>query len=98
MLSLAEGDLASMEAALKVLVKPVTMKRRELEESGNSLSLICSVAVVYAKLAWYHGFHVRPDSPLIPEQWLPITPLASYDDHFEFLAATDDRLPELPAA
>lgn len=92
-LALAGGDAAGMEQALNDLVQPALMKRRQDEERGDTQGLICTVAVVYAKIAWRHGFPINLDSPWIPRAWLPVSPLATYEDMFDFLSHTDASMP-----
>lgn len=92
-IALAAGDVPSMEAALTELVDPKLMRRRSREESGFTQNLICTAAVVYAKIAWWHGCHVEVVSPWVPEEWLPIAPLMDYEDPFTFMAQLDDSMP-----
>ena len=56
-------------------------------EGGYTADLICTPAVIYSKLAWRHGYEIVVDSPYIPKEWLPITPLDTYEDPFEFMKA-----------
>lgn len=92
-LSLTEGDVGGMESALAELVEPKLMRRRQREEGGYSQHLICTFAIVYAKIAWRHGFQVNVDSPFVPKEWLPIAPLPKYEDVFAFMAKSDDSIP-----
>jgi hypothetical protein len=92
-LALANGDVDGMEAALAELVEPKLMRRRRGEEGGYSQHFICTFAIVYAKIAWRHGFQVKVDSPWVPKEWLPIAPLPKYEDVFAFLAQSDDSMP-----
>ena len=84
-LALSNGDIAGMEAALQKLVEPGSIRARANFESGFTKELISSFAVIYAKIAWLHGFEVKVDTPYIPKEWLPITPLDRYDNHYAFL-------------
>jgi hypothetical protein len=92
-LALTEGDVGGMESALAELVEPKLMRRRQREEGGYSQHLICTFAIVYAKIAWRHGFQVNVDSPFVPKEWLPIAPLPKYEDVFAFMAKSDDSIP-----
>lgn len=92
-LALAEGDCAGMEQALNELVQPALMKRRQDEERGDTQGLICTVAVVYARIASHHGFSLDLDTPWIPREWLPVAPLANYEDTFDFLTHANDSMP-----
>jgi hypothetical protein len=74
-----------MTEVCQTLVTPKMLKSRINDDSGYMADLICTAAVIYAKIAWYHGFEVHPASPYIPEEWLPTTPLVQYDDHYNFL-------------
>ena len=92
-LALANGDVDGMQSALAQLVEPKLMKRRRQEESGYSQDLICTFAIVYAKIAWRHGFQVNIDSPFVPKEWLPIAPLPKYEEAFAFMAESDESIP-----
>lgn len=92
-LALAQGNLEGMESALAELVEPKLMKRRRQEEGGYTQHFICTFAIVYAKIAWRHGFQVSIESPWVPKEWLPIAPLPKYEDAFAFMAESDDSMP-----
>lgn len=92
-LALADGDVEGMESALAELVEPKLMKRRRQEEGGYTQHFICTFAIVYAKIAWRHGFQVSIQSPWVPKEWLPIAPLPKYEDAFAFMAESDDSMP-----
>jgi hypothetical protein len=85
-LALALGDIPAMEDAIRQIVAPRAVSARSNDESGFTADLISTPAVIYAKIAWRHGYHVTIDSPFLPQQWLPIAPLDSYADHYTFLA------------
>ncbi|WP_175948506.1 Imm49 family immunity protein [Burkholderia pyrrocinia] len=85
-LALARHDVPGMEAVLQKLVSPKTAKARNVEpEFGFTEKLIGTHAVIYAKIAWRHGFEVKVDTPWIPQEWLPIAPLAHYTDPYNFM-------------
>ena len=83
--ALAHGDVENMQRALKELVSPRMLHRRSNDESGYTDDLISTPAVIYAKIAWWHGFRIVVDTPYLPAEWLPMDPLAHYDAHYEFL-------------
>jgi hypothetical protein len=85
-LALARQDKLAMEGALRALVSPRAVKGRADDDSGYAADLISTAGVVYAKIAWLHGHEVQLDSPYIPAEWLPNTPLEHYDNHYSFLA------------
>lgn len=85
-LALAEGDLAEMEAALAAIASPKIVRARHDDESGFTDDLIFTPAVIYAKIAWWHGHEVSVPTGLIPSEWLPMTPLAQYRSGYPFLA------------
>jgi hypothetical protein len=84
-LALADHDVARMEAAIAAVAEPRAVRGRANDESGFTESLISSYAVIYAKIAWFHGFKLKVDSPLVPGAWLPIKPLSHYDLRYKFL-------------
>lgn len=84
-IALANGDIAGMEATLMELTSPSSIKKRLSSESGYSEGLISTYGVIYAKIAWRHGYEVRVDTPYIPVEWLPVTPLTNYNPIYSFL-------------
>jgi len=84
-IALAEGDISKMETVLRELTTPASIKRRFDSENGYSEGLISTFGVIYAKIAWRHGYQVAIDTPYIPAEWLPVKPLAHYDAHYDFL-------------
>jgi hypothetical protein len=84
-LALARGDVGKMEDVLRQIVEPKAIRSRNDDESGYTADLISTYAVMYAKIAWRHGYQVKVDSPYIPAEWLPIEPLEYYDAHYDFL-------------
>jgi hypothetical protein len=83
--ALARRDMGAMTEVLKSLVTPKMIRARANDDSGYAEGLISTAAVIYAKIAWYHGYEVRVDSPYIPSEWLPMEPLDRYDDRYSFL-------------
>lgn len=61
------------------------MRSRINDDSGYAADLISTEAVIYAKIAWFHGYEVRVDSPYIPTEWLSVEPLAKYNCSYSFL-------------
>lgn len=88
-LALADGDMTGMEAALSEIVSPKGIRGRYNVESGFTQDLISTDAVVYAKIAWRHGYEVKVDPPYVPTEWLPVKPLASYEYPFPFVKELD---------
>jgi hypothetical protein len=84
-LALARRDVGTMTEALYKLVTPKLVKARNNDDSGYAADLISTAAVIYSKIAWFHGFEVRVDSPYIPSEWLPMEPLQRCDDRYGFL-------------
>lgn len=91
-LALAKHDIAGMESALAEIVTPKEVKWRN-EHEGFTGWFIVRQAVIYAKIAWRHGFQVQVDTPWIPKEWLPIEPLPAYEDPYPFMQAFDIETP-----
>jgi hypothetical protein len=53
---LARRDVEKAQVALRQLVAPNSLRARSNDESGYTLDLISTPAVIYAKIAWRHGF------------------------------------------
>lgn len=69
-LALAQQNVEGMEAVLQELTSPKIAKIRNVEQAfGFTEKLISTHAVIYAKIAWRHGFEVRIDTPWIPREW-----------------------------
>ena len=84
-LALARSDIGTMQDVLKQLVTPKAVHARSNDDSGYTADLISTAAVIYAKIAWRHGYQIKVDSPYIPAEWLPVEPLKQYDNHYSFL-------------
>lgn len=84
-MALARGDVKGMEAIIEELVSPSLIARRISLEGGFRADLICTMAVIYTKLAWRHGYRIVVNSPYIPRDWLPVAPLPEYIDPFDFM-------------
>jgi immunity protein 49 of polymorphic toxin system len=91
--ALAAGDVGRMTKILNLLVTAHEINRRKNFETGYTEDLISTMPVIYAKIAWYHGHEVRVDSPYVPVEWLPMTPLPAYEDRYDFLAKPINRSP-----
>jgi hypothetical protein len=91
-LALARGDLSAMELALAEMVTPEAVAWRN-EHEGYTGWFIVVEAVIYAKIAWRHGYQVQVDTPWIPADWLPISPLDSYVDPYLFMQIFDIGMP-----
>ncbi|MCW5256301.1 hypothetical protein D5038_08045 [Verminephrobacter aporrectodeae subsp. tuberculatae] len=93
-LALARGDLAGMEAALTELTSPKVARFRNNDFAFSYTHFFIGThAVMYAKLAWLHGHHVKIDTPYIPQEWLPIAPLSTYKDPYNFMRTFDIHEP-----
>ena len=88
-LALAQGNIDEMQKILYEMVSPRSLRSRTNDESGYTQDLICTPAVICAKIAWLHGYHVEVDTPYIPKEWLPIAPLNEYIDQYDFLKKFD---------
>jgi hypothetical protein len=84
-LALARRDVGRMQAVLARIVTPKAVQARSNDDSGYAIGLISTIGVIYAKIAWRHGCRVQVNSPYIPAEWLPVEPLAHYDEHYDFL-------------
>ena len=91
-IALAEGDTSKMESVLRELTTPALIKRRFDSENGYSEGLISTFGVIYAKIAWRHGYKIAIDTPYIPAEWLPVEPLDHYDVHYGFLKNRVDEI------
>jgi hypothetical protein len=96
-LALARGDKPGMEAVLSELTSSKIARVRNNEQAfAFTHFFIGTHAVIYAKIAWRHGYKVEVDTPFIPREWLPISPLPAYHDPYPFMQAfpIDTPLPE----
>ena len=83
--ALAAGDMQHMQAVIGELVSERQMDVRRDDEGAFTQHLISTAAVIFAKLAWRHGYQVAVPSPYIPAEWLPVSPLARYDKQYACL-------------
>jgi hypothetical protein len=94
MRAIARRDKAEVERTLSILCSPKMQRTRNHEMPfGLTEHFIGTQAVVYAKMAWYHGLEVQVDTPSIPAEWLPMTPAASYPEPHEYFARFDIEAP-----
>lgn len=94
MRAMAQSDKAEVERTLGILCSKKMQRARNYDFSfGLTEHFIGTQAVVYAKMAWYHGLQVQVDTPSIPPEWLPMTPAASYPEPHEYFARFDIEAP-----
>ena len=84
-LALAHGDKEKMQSAILELTASKVLNGRANDESGYTEGLISTPAVIYAKIAWRHGYQLSIDSPYIPAEWLPVEPSERYENYYDFL-------------
>ncbi|MGC4060793.1 MAG: Imm49 family immunity protein [Aquabacterium sp.] len=85
-LALAQKDKVGMERALEELTSPkVARVRNEVFELTVASEFVSSFACLYAKIARRHGYELDIDTVLIPKEWLPVDPLPSYPDPYDFM-------------
>jgi hypothetical protein len=85
-LALAKGDVPAMEQALHTLTVTKAKIRNFDRALGLTEHLISMFGFIYAKIAWRAGYQVQVDSPYLPMEWLPISPLSRYHEEYDFLA------------
>ena len=89
-LALAEGNKPEMEFALNHLTSPDVARIRNFGVAFVlTENLIATHATIYAKVAWRHGYEVQINSPWVPRKWLPVEPLAKYEDPWPFMQTFD---------
>lgn len=89
-LGLANGDLVGMEAALTELTSSKIARVRNHEMAfGLTENLIATHATIYAKIAWRYGYKLDINTPWIPKAWLPVQPLETYDEPWDFMREFD---------
>lgn len=78
---LMKGDKAGLEASIMDYIKA---------EQKNTMPIVCDfirpVSTLRAKLCWHKGIPVEIEHPMVPKDWMPIEPLAHYDDIYDFLS------------
>jgi hypothetical protein len=72
-----------MEELIAAIVSPKEHRRRSKHDMLIN-QFISYYGLCYAKLAWLKGIPVEVNSPLVPKELLPVKPLGSYRDEFEF--------------
>lgn len=82
--ALAEQDKRQAEQLLAEFVSPKNHKARN-KHFALVGELVSVPAIGYAKLAWLLGMEVEVNSPYLPKEWLPVQPLAVYDEYYDFL-------------
>ncbi len=78
---LMKGDKAALEASIVDYIKI---------DKKDTLPTICDfvypVVTFRTKLCWYKGIPVEIEHPMVPMDWMPISPLPHYDDIYDFLS------------
>lgn len=88
-LALAKGDVESMRDVLMEMCAPKARRRSFEYESGYTAYFVVMFATLFAKMAWWHGYELRLETPWIPEDWLPTRPNDSYTDPWAVMADFD---------
>jgi len=87
-LGLAQGNVQAMQRVLIELTSPAIARKRNHDgDMGYTENLIGTDAVVLAKIAWKSGYDLQIDTPYIPTEWMPVSPLLEYTDPYEFMKA-----------
>lgn len=85
-LALSKGEKSGIEEVLgEFLSDKVAKIRNKVFELAFPSAFISSYATMYAKIARRHGHQIQFGDPLIPEEWLPVSPLPSYPDPYHFM-------------
>lgn len=85
-IALSQGNLPAMQATLEELISPKVAKiRNKVFELAFPSEFISSYATLYAKIARRHGYEIKLNTPLIPQEWLPVAALPGYEDPYEFM-------------
>lgn len=78
---LMKGDKAALETSITDYIRI---------DKKDTLPIICDfiypIVTFRAKLCWYKGVPVEIDHPMVPMEWMPIAPLARYEDVYDFLS------------
>lgn len=85
-----ERDKAKIENALKEMLVPKVHKARNKHQIYPEC--VSFPALGYAKLAWMQGMEVAVNNPLVPQELLPVQPLAVYPE-YEFILAEEAKTP-----
>ncbi len=80
--AMLERRQAKVEAVLREFEKPENLKKRSLGAMIDKF--ISHPTLGYAKLAWRCGLEVEVDSPLVPQELLPVRPLDRYEEAYDF--------------
>lgn len=85
-LSLSKGEKTAIEDVLEELISDKFARiRNEVFEVPFPSAFISSYATMYAKIASRYGHEIRLKHPLVPDEWLPVNPLPSYPDTYDFM-------------
>lgn len=88
-IALAQGEMTWMESILEELTNPAVIQRKREYGTGFTQDLLWASSLLYAQLAWRHGYFVNIDSPYVPQEWLPRQSLSEYQDPYEFMKKFD---------
>jgi len=82
--SLMKEDEMKMEVALNTLSTKKYWSKTQIK-TDLIPQFILMPTLTFVKLAWMKGYEIELDSQYIPNEWLPIQPLESYEIPYDFL-------------
>jgi hypothetical protein len=77
---LMRGDKAGLEASIMDCTKA------EQKHTMIICDFIRPLSTFRTNLCWYKGIPVEIEHPMMPMDWMPIAPLAHYEDVYDFLS------------
>jgi hypothetical protein len=75
---LMKGDKAALETMI--------MNDTRFKRTGYICDFISPIAAFKAKFCWYKGIPVEIEHPKVPMEWMPVEPLARYEDIYDFFS------------
>lgn len=87
--ALAEKDVTQMKDWMEKMLEPKTARRMVYDMHAYFDFYLQIYAVIYYKLAAYHGFDLDIESDILPKELMDMTPASSYPEPYEFMKEFD---------
>lgn len=89
--ALAEKSVEKMKETLEKLLD-IKVARKMLNDMDVSFDFYLQMyAIMYAKIAMYHGYDLGVDSEIAPKELIDITPAREYPEPYDFMKKFDFR-------
>ena len=87
--ALADKDIDGMKKAINGMMEQKVARKFSNDNNPNYEFYLHVYAIIYAKIALYHGIDLEIDHEVAPKELIDITPLEKYEDPYDFMKDFD---------